>query len=188
MGRQEYRGANAGDFSGINELDLLLGLCRANDPYYGQLLVDKMLFMLLGDQARLKDCMARKSLLDELLELLERLSGYGLVSAERARLSGDLRSFGQMAAQHHDELVKRFIEKPAAKLGDEQSPGLTASGPPLPVLLRSLEVLRDLRLAADRRDIATRHLDIARLRAAVRCSEPDELCLQNECSAFKMNA
>ena len=46
VGRQEYRGANAGDFSGINEIDLLLGLCRANDPYYAQLLVDKMLFML----------------------------------------------------------------------------------------------------------------------------------------------
>ena len=46
IGRQEYRGANAGDFSGINEIDMLLGLCRANDPYYAQLLVDKMLFML----------------------------------------------------------------------------------------------------------------------------------------------
>ena len=46
VGRQEYRGANAGDFSGINEIDLLLGLCRANDPYYAHLLVDKMLFMI----------------------------------------------------------------------------------------------------------------------------------------------
>jgi Domain of unknown function (DUF1864) len=36
------------------------------------------------------------------------------------------------------------------------------------VLLRSLEVLRDLRLAADRRDIATRHDDLAKLRGAVR--------------------
>ena len=26
--RTEYRGANAGDFAGINEIDLLLGLCR----------------------------------------------------------------------------------------------------------------------------------------------------------------
>ena len=51
VGRQEYRGANAGDFSGINELDLLLGLCRANDPYYAQLLVDKMQFMPPADQA-----------------------------------------------------------------------------------------------------------------------------------------
>ncbi len=167
VGRQEYRGANAGDFSGINELDLLLGLCRANDPYYGQLLVDKMLFMLPGDQARLKDCMGRRSLLDELLELLDphRHSGWFQRNARAFLQVCDL--FGRMAAQHHDELVKRFIAKPAEKLGEEQSQGLTASGPPLPVLLRSLEVLRDLRLAADRRDIATRHDDIARLRAAV---------------------
>jgi len=166
VGRQEYRGANAGDFSGINELDLLLGLCRANDPYYGQLLVDKMLFMLPGDQARLKDCMARRSLLDELLELLaDRHSDWWQRNARAFLEVCDL--FGRLAAQHHDELVKRFIEKPAAGLGEEQSHGLTASGPPLPVLLRSLEVLRDLRLAADRSDIATRHHDIARLRAAV---------------------
>ena len=69
VGRQEYRGANAGDFSGINELDLLLGLARASDPSYAQLLVDKMLFMVPADQASLRDCMTRKSLLDELLEL-----------------------------------------------------------------------------------------------------------------------
>lgn len=35
------------------------------------------------------------------------------------------------------------------------------------VLLASLEVLRDLRLAAPREDIASRHGDVARLRAAV---------------------
>ena len=167
VGRQEYRGANAGDFSGINELDLLLGLCRASDPYYGPLLVDKMLFMLPGDQARLKECMTRRSLLDELLELLGS-HGHTEWFQRNARAFLEVCDlFGQTAAQHHDELVKRFIEQPAAKLGEEQSQGLTASGPPLPVLLRSLEVLRDLRVAADRADIATRHRDLARLRAAV---------------------
>jgi hypothetical protein len=167
VGRQEYRGANAGDFSGINEIDLLLGLCRASDPYYGPLLVDKMLFMLPGDQARLKDCMARKSLLDELLELLDahRDADWFQRNARAFLQVCDL--FGQTAAQHHDELVRRFIEQPAARLGEEQSQGLTASGPPLPVLLRSLEVLRDLRVAVSRPDIATRHHDLARLRAAV---------------------
>jgi hypothetical protein len=168
VGRQEYRGANAGDFSGINELDLLLGLCRANDPYYGQLLVDKMLFMLPGDQARLQDCMARKSLLDELLELLPDYAAADWFQ-RNARLFLEVCDlFGQTAAQHHDELVKRFIEQPATRLGAEQSQGLTASGPPLPVLLRSLEVLRDLRVAADRPDLVTRHRDLARVRAALR--------------------
>ena len=167
VGRQEYRGANAGDFSGINEIDLLLGLCRANDPYYGQLLVDKMLFMLPADQARLKDCMSRRSLLDELLELLAEHAGTGWFQRNARAFLAVCDLFAATAAQHHDQLVKRFIEQPAAKLGEEQTQGLTASGPPLPVLLRSLEVLRDLRVAADRRDVATRHHDLARLRAAV---------------------
>jgi hypothetical protein len=168
VGRQEYRGANAGDFSGINEIDLLLGLCRANDPYYAQLLVDKMLFMLPSDQARLRECMARTSLLDELLELAaEHGRSDWFQQNARAYLEVcDL--FGQTAAQHHNGLVKRFIEAPAADLNEQNLEGITASGPPLPVLLRSLEVLRDLRLAADRRDIMTRHDDLGRLRGIVR--------------------
>lgn len=172
VGRQEYRGANAGDFSGINELDLLLGLCRASDPYYGQLLVDKMLFMLPADQARLKDCMARKSLLDELLELLPGHAASDWFQRNARAFLEVCDLFARTAAQHHDELVERFIAHPAARLGEEQSQGLTASGPPLPVLLRSLEVLRDLRVAADRQDIPTRHHDLRRLRAAVLWDSP----------------
>jgi hypothetical protein len=168
VGRQEYRGANAGDFSGINEIDLLLGLCRANDPYYAQLLVDKMLFMLPSDQARLRDCMTRTSLLDELLALADQHADADWFQQNaRAYLEvSDL--FGQAAAQHHDGLVRRFIERPAANLDERALEGITASGPPLPVLLRSLEVLRDLRLAADRRDIATRYDDLGKLRRVVK--------------------
>jgi hypothetical protein len=167
VGRFEYRGANAGDFSGINELDLLLGVCRANDPYYAQLLVDKMQFMPPDDQARLRACMRHTSFLDELLAL----------SGTHARADWFQRNtraylelcdlYGRIAAQHHDQLVKRFIENPAARLGPAHLEGLTASGPPLPVLVRSLEVLRDLRVAAKRPDIATRHADLERLRALV---------------------
>jgi hypothetical protein len=72
--------------------------------------------------------------------------------------------FGRYASQHHDHLVKRFIEVPAARVSAAHLESITASGPPLPVLLRSLEVLRDMRLAADRPDIATRHADLERLR------------------------
>ena len=64
VGLHEYRGANAGDFAGINVIDLLLGVCKADDPYYSQLLVDKFLFMRPDDQLILRDCMRRKSLLD----------------------------------------------------------------------------------------------------------------------------
>ena len=118
VGRQEYRGANAGDFSGINEIDLLLGLCRANDPYYAQLLVDKMLFMLPSDQARLRDCMTRTSLLDELLLLLGDYEHADWFQRNARAYLEICDLFGQAAAQHHDGLVKRFIEGPAANLNE----------------------------------------------------------------------
>lgn len=167
VGRQEYRGANAGDFSGINEIDLLLGLCRGNDAYYSQLLVDKMLFMLPSDQARLRDCMTRRSLLDELLALREEHAAADWFQKNARAYLEICELFGSSAAQHHDGLVKRFIEGPAAALNEDHLQGITASGPPLPVLLRSLELLRDLRIAADRRDLVTRHDDLAALRSAV---------------------
>jgi hypothetical protein len=165
VGRQEYRGANAGDFSGINEIDLLLGLCRANDPYYAQLLVDKMLFMLPEDQARLRDCMTRTSLLDELLALADQHATTEWFQKNAAAYLEVAELFGRTAAQHHDQLVARFIQGPASSLKEGALQGITASGPPLPVLLRSLEVLRDMRLAAKRSDILTRYDELARLRS-----------------------
>ncbi|HET9863925.1 MAG TPA: monodechloroaminopyrrolnitrin synthase PrnB family protein, partial [Steroidobacteraceae bacterium] len=163
----EYRGANAGDFSGINELDLLLGLCRANDPYYANLLVDKMAFMLPADQARLRECMTYVSLLDELLDSLEAHARTDWFQRNARAYLEVCELFGRYAAQHHDALVKRFIEGPAQKLPADAHQGLTASGPPLPVLLRSLEILRDMRVAAPRADMPSRHEDLQRLRAAL---------------------
>jgi hypothetical protein len=145
----------------------LLGLCRANDPYYAQLLVDKMLFMLPSDQARLRECMMRTSLLDELLAYLDEQRHADWFQRNAVAYLEVCELFGQAAAQHHDALVRRFIEVPSAKLDEQGLEGITASGPPLPVLLRSLEVLRDLRLAADRPSINTRHGDLELLRRAV---------------------
>lgn len=162
VGRHEYRGANAGDFSEINELDLLLGLCRANDPYYSQLLVDKMLFMMPEDQANLRDAMRRRSLLDQFLS--EKASAKEKWFQENGRAFLEVCTlFGQTAAQHHNQLVEKFIVGPSAALDEQKLGQVTASGPPLPVLLRALETLRDLRLAADRADLPTRHKDIKRI-------------------------
>lgn len=171
VGRQEYRGANAGDFSGINELDLLLGLCRANDPYYAQLLVDKMLFMLPQDQARLRECMTHTSLLDELLSLMDAHAHTDWFQQNASAYLEVCDLFGEIARQHHDGLVKRFIEGPAARLAEHHLRDVTASGPPLPVLLRALEILRDMRTAANRHDIHTRYHDLAKLRRAVHTAD-----------------
>jgi hypothetical protein len=164
VGRQEYRGANAGDFSGINELDLLLGVCRASDPYYAQLLVDKMLFMLPEDQARLRACMTYRSLLDEFLAVADEHGDSDWFQTNAGAFLQVCDLFGRTAAQHHDLLVRRFIETPAARMNPGHLSGITASGPRLPVLLRALEVLRDLRTAAPRADIQSRHADLERLR------------------------
>jgi hypothetical protein len=156
VGRQEYRGANAGDFSGINELDLLLGLCRANDPAYAQLLVDKMLFMLPGDQARLREAMRHRSLLDSFLVEFD-THGATPVLVENARaFLAVIDKFGATATQHHDQLVERFIAGPSAGLAAPHLAQVTASGPPLPVLMAALAALRDQRLGAARADALAR--------------------------------
>ena len=167
VGRQEYRGANAGDFSGINEIDLLLGLCRANDPLYSQLLIDKMLFMIPEDQANLRQCLIYVPLLDEFLEAAKN-------SAKKAWFQKNCRAFlavcaahGHAAIQHHNQLFESFIVKMSAELEAKHHEQLTASGPPLPVLARSLERLRDLRAAAKRPDLETAHDKLEMLRRAV---------------------
>ena len=115
VGLHEYRGANAGDFSGINEIDLLLGLCNANNLSYSQLLVDKFLFMMPEDQARLRDCMRRQSLMDALLAQLPARRDAGLVPAQCARCSWrSAAAHGTAASQHHDQLVRKFIELPSS--------------------------------------------------------------------------
>ncbi|MCB2113982.1 MAG: DUF1864 family protein [Parvularculaceae bacterium] len=167
VGRHEYRGANAGDFSGINEIDLLLGLCQANDPYYSQLLVDKMLFMRPEDQSSLRDCMRRRNFLDQFLDLAPAAKKETWFKENATMFVNVVEAHGRAARQHHDMLVSRFIEKPSVALDQAKLSQVTASGPPLPVLLRSLEILRDLRMAAARDDIKTRHDDLERLKNAI---------------------
>jgi hypothetical protein len=167
VGRQEYRGANAGDFSGVNEIDLLLGLCRANDPTYSQLLIDKMLFMIPEDQQNLRQCLICVPLLDEFLKAAK-------TSSKKAWFATNCRAFlevcaahGRAAIQHHNQLFESFIVKMSAELDRKHLEQLTASGPPLPVLAKSLERLRDLRTAAKRDDMETAHDRLASLKNAV---------------------
>ena len=75
VGRQVYRGANAGDFSGINEIDLLLGLCRASDPITRSCWSTRCCSCCPSDQARLRECMTHRSLLDEFLLLADEHAG-----------------------------------------------------------------------------------------------------------------
>lgn len=168
VGLHEYRGANAGDFCGINEIDLLLGLCNANNISYSQLLVDKFLFMMPEDQARLRDCMRRQSLMDSLLEEMPRSQAQPWYQRNARMYLEVCKAHGAAASQHHNQLVKRFIETPSQTMPASRLTHITASGPPLEVLLRSLEKLRDLRMAAERDDIPSRYRDIRSLQQSLR--------------------
>lgn len=168
VGPHIYRGANAGDFAGINEIDMLLGLCDANNLSYSQLLVDKFLYMIPEDQARLRDTMRRRTLLDELLDALPGSNTSPWFQKNGRMFLEVCEAHGATAAQHHDQLVSKFIEKPSSGIKEEHLDNITASGPPLPVLLRSLEKLKDLRMAAPRDDIPSRYEDIQKLRNALK--------------------
>ncbi len=168
VGLHEYRGANAGDFAGINVIDLLLGLCKADDPYYSQLLVDKFLFMRPDDQLILRDCMRRQSLLDSFLESGLKNRDNDVYQKNLSKFLDVCSAHGKTAQQHHEKLVKKFIEVPAAQSSLTDSQGITASGPPLPVLLKALRKLCDMRSAAPRDDIPSRYRDIESLRGLLK--------------------
>ena len=165
VGLHEYRGANAGDFAGINVIDLLLGVCQADDPYYSQLLVDKFLFMRPEDQLVLRDCMRRTSLLDSFLASADADKDQPWVKKNLELFLQVCHAHGQTALQHHEQLVNKFIERPADEGSLTETKGITASGPPLPVLLKSLRKLCDMRCAADvGGEFKTRHQDIEHLK------------------------
>ncbi|QYJ79088.1 PrnB family protein [Shewanella acanthi] len=167
VGSAVYRGANAGDFAGINVIDLTLGLCFANEAAYSQMLVDKFLYMMPEDQQILRECMRRPNLMDAFLdsEASINLEWY----QENLKLFIEVCELhGETAIQHHNELVTKYIAEPSVNMEQQHLSKVTASGPPLHVLLASLERLRDRRAAALRSDIRTRYDDMQKLKASLR--------------------
>ena len=134
VGPNVYRGANAGDFAGINVIDLLLGLCSAGNMSYSQILVDKFLFMLPEEQDFLKDCMRRRSFMDLFLDEMKENSSKAWFKKNLKAYLDVVEMHGETAANHHDRLVEKFIQQPAASLPEEGLTNITASGPPLPVI------------------------------------------------------
>ena len=158
VGFQVYRGANAGDFAGINVIDILLGLCFTNEPAYSQMLVDKFLYMVPEDQSILRDCMRRTSIMEDFLD--SDVSSKNWYKNNLTLFLEICQLHGDAATQHHNQLVEKYIAGPSSALKGSQLDNITASGPPLEVLLDSLEKLRDRRAAANRDDIRTRFDDI----------------------------
>lgn len=165
VGRHAYRGANAGDFAAINEIDLCLGLCRVSDPGYAGIVLEKMPFLPREDQQALQAACRQQSLLDAFLEAAPAAHGHAGLRANVQAFLDVCTAHGETAAQHHALFVRRFIEVPSTRMEERHLAQITASGPPLQALLAALEALRDRRLAVDRPGIDSRHADLAVLRA-----------------------
>ena len=115
VGDGTWRGANAGDFSAINELDVLLGLVDPADPFYARIVAEKLPYVPLADQPRLRALTAGQSLLAR----FEAEAGGAPSDAWRAnavRFLAVCRAHAAAATYHHTALVRPFLERPAAAL------------------------------------------------------------------------
>jgi hypothetical protein len=146
----EYRGVNAGDFAAVNEIDLALGLCDQNDPFYQRIRAEKYPYVPPEHQPRLRTSPR------DLLTLVEQ------TGANAEKYLAVCRAHGAAYAFHHHRLVLPFLAEPAAAAPPERQARLTASGPPLEVVLAGLSRLVDLRAARDRP--GTAHARLAALR------------------------
>ncbi|GAA2818738.1 monodechloroaminopyrrolnitrin synthase PrnB family protein [Crossiella cryophila] len=159
----EYRGANAGDFAAVNEIDLLLGLCRQEDPFYQRVLSEKAPYLPPEDQPPLRAAMTTEPLLTAFL----RESAEPMPPQLRANAELFLevcRAHAAAYAFHHHRLVKPFLEVPAQHAPPSRQEDLTASGPPLSVVIESLARLADLRAARDRPGLTTARAALDQLR------------------------
>ncbi|QUQ63655.1 monodechloroaminopyrrolnitrin synthase PrnB family protein [Kutzneria sp. CA-103260] len=153
VGRSEYRGANAGDFAAINTIDVLLGLCSPHDPFYQWVAADKYPYVAPEDQPVLRALATTESLLAAFLRELE-AGPVSLSLRENAELFlAACKQHGAATVFHHHRLVVPYLEEPAANTPSR--PDLTASGPPLAVVIETLARLRDLRAARERPGLAT---------------------------------
>jgi Domain of unknown function (DUF1864) len=147
---REYRGPNAGDYAAVGEIDLALGLARLDDPFYQRILAEKYPYLPPEDQPGLRTPPR---------DLLARITATG---PNVDRFLAVCRAHGAAYAFHHHRLVRPFLAEPAATAPPDRQARLTASGPPLEVVLADLSRLVDLRAARDRP--GTAHARLARLR------------------------
>ena len=147
VGDRDYRGANAGDFSAINEIDVSLGLCTMDDPFYRAIVMEKIAHVPPDDQEAMRTLDRRASLLDQFLHELDTAGATGYWRNNAARFLRVVKAHGAAYAHHHHRLVKAYVEAPSKTLVSAHSAGITSSGPPLEELMTMLQRLADLRLA-----------------------------------------
>ncbi len=154
VGDVDYRGANAGDFSAINEIDVTLGLCTMDDPFYRGIVREKARYVPPDDQRILESLDRRPSLLRAFCDELDSHGSTPEWKANAARFLAVCKAHAAAVAFHHQRLVKAYVEAPSKTSHSAHTAGVTSSGPPLDEVMGMLQRLLDLRIARDHRDIA----------------------------------
>lgn len=164
---REHRGANAGDFSAINEIDVILGLCRMDDDFYRSVVNEKQQHVPPEDQPMMKALASRQSLLDLFLRELDGARPSAAWKENAARYLDVCKVHGAAYAIHHQRLVKGFLEQPAGRQPTAHGAGVTSSGPPLDRVIEMLQRLSDLRSARRRSGVASAASSLDRIRQAL---------------------
>lgn len=147
VGDTDYRGANAGDFSSINEIDVTLGLCSMEDPFYRAIVREKWRYVPPADQHVL-DSLDRLPSLARLFRA--EFDAKGVTPEWKAnadRFLAVCKVHGAAYTFHHQRLVKAYVETPSKTASSAHTAGFTSSGPPLEEVMAMLQRLSDLRAA-----------------------------------------
>jgi hypothetical protein len=147
VGDVDYRGANAGDFSAINEIDVSLGLCSMADPFYRSIVREKSSYVPPDDLPAMRS-LDRMPSIAQLFR--QEFAAHGETPAWKANADRYLavcKMHGAAYAFHHQRLVKGYVEAPSKTATSAHSAGVTSSGPPLTELMAMLQRLVELRTA-----------------------------------------
>lgn len=167
VGHVDYRGANAGDFAAINEIDVILGLCRVDDYFYQSIVHEKSGHVPPDDHQALRTLHRHTPLLEGLFSELDARGASPEWRANAVRFLEVCKAHAAAYAFHHERLVKPFLERPAKVASTAHLPGITSSGPPLDEVIATLQRLLDLRAARDRPGISSAAGLLSRLRAVL---------------------
>ena len=147
VGETDYRGANAGDFSAINEIDVTLGLCSMEDPFYRAVVREKYRYVPPADRQVLDSLERLPSLAKLFRSEFDSRGAAPEWKANADRLLAVCKAHGATYAFHHQRLVKAYVETPSKTATNAHSAGVTSSGPPLEDVMSMLGRLMKMRTA-----------------------------------------
>jgi hypothetical protein len=147
VGDRDYRGANAGDFSAINEIDVTLGLCSMDDPFYRAIVREKSMHVPPADLPVMRSLERIPSLAKMFRDEFDAHGATPEWQANADRFLAVCKAHGAAYAYHHQRLVKGFVETPSKTATSAHTAGVTSSGPPLEEVMAMLGRLMQMRMA-----------------------------------------